>query len=156
MKAECINCPYGYLFFLKDSVIREIQDYLNAKIAIYDIDVVLEAEKKIQGIIEWKKLSKVPKTFNVPMFEYVGLKKIAKLMRVQPYIVFQVGDGLNAEDFKYYVIELDRFEKGREIKKIPKLGKCAVFKHEEAKEMDYKSFRSFILKILFKEYINGR
>jgi len=147
----------SYLYFLKNDVIKELCDYFNIPLAIYDVDALLEVGKKFTGVIEWKLKSEHFDTFFVPSFEYVGLKKLSKCLKCQPYIIIQVNEDLNPQDLQnseFYVIPFDRFENPEQREFVRRNGThFAVFSKKEGLYFEnYRKFRNWFARLILQEY----
>lgn len=121
------------------------------KLAVYDLDLILEYENKILAIIEWKKLRGEFREYLIPAFEYVGLKKFGKMLRVAPFIVYEI-----VSSDKFVVFRVDRFERDRPFKILqPKnFGKAsnyAVFPAEQGRIITKAEFRGWVSDLV-REY----
>jgi hypothetical protein len=146
-----------YLYALGDRVIRELCDYFNIKLAIYDIDALLEVGKHFTAVIEWKLKRESYDFFQIPSFEYVGLKKVAKCMRCQPYIIIQINEDLNPQDLQnseFYVIPFNRFEnpEQREFKRRNDTHYAIFSPNEGIYFENYRRFRNWLARLILKTY----
>jgi hypothetical protein len=135
-------------------VFKEIADYHGIKLAIYDIDAVLEVNKRFRAIFEWKNTYSHPENadYIIPSFEYVGLKKLGKRLRVEPYIIVRHMDNPeNPEGDTYAIIPINRFEikDDRRYTKINNVH-MTLFSNEEAEITDFKGLRKFISDLIVK------
>ncbi len=111
------------------------------RISLYDIDLVLEVDSQFRAIFEWKEYQKDYNALYVPFFEYVALKKVAKVMQVPPYVVVVQGG-------KYHLIEVDRFEDpGRRPRRDLNGRQQAVFQTSEGLEFDFEGFKEHMREI---------
>lgn len=128
----CRACDNNYRFGLR----KAINIPSARSIWLYDIDIVLEVNGRILAIGEYKRYKKEYKEFLIPAFEYVALKKIAKLMRVPCFLIIELVKPKPCES-EYRVWMVDRFEPpgARPMKEM--MGKkCAVFNPEYALRLD--------------------
>jgi len=131
---DCALCDHNYR-----STFRALTPDV-PRLAVYDLDLILEYEGRIFGIVEWKKSRSEYPEYLIPAFEYIGLKKFGKMLRVRPYIVFEI-----VKKDKFVVIPVDRFERDREFKAIPsRHGQMAVFSPDESVVLSSGQFRGFI------------
>jgi len=142
---DCALCDHNYRTTFR-SLTPDVP-----KLAVYDLDLIVEYQNKILAIIEWKKIRGEFREYLIPAFEYVGLKKFGKMLRVAPFIVYEV---VGAD--KFVVFRVDRFERDRPFKILqPKnFGKAtnyAVFPAEQGKIVTKGEFRIWV-KSLIAEY----
>lgn len=78
------------------------------RIGLYDIDIVLEVNKRIIAIGEYKRFKTVYPEFAIPAFEYVALKKVAKMMRVSCFLIVELVRP--SAESEFFVWLVDRFE----------------------------------------------
>ena len=149
---KCYSCDFGYIYVLKDME-EELKNKMgldNVKFGFYDIDVVLEANKQFKSIFEWKNTYQMPKEFDefkIPAFEYVGLKKIGRMMKVPPYVVFHhMDDPTHPENNLFTIIPIDRFETERQFRREEEIK--AIFDRKEAYTVDYEELKKFILRLI--------
>lgn len=104
------------------------------RIALYDVDLVLEVDSDFKAIFEWKEYQKTYEALYVPFFEYVALKKVAMKMQVPPYVIIHQGE-------KYHVLPVDRFEDPRRRDRRVWNGRQhAVFYPSEGLELNHAQF----------------
>jgi len=143
--ADCALCDHNYR-----QTFRTLTPDV-PQLAVYDLDLIVEHEGRIFAIIEWKKIRGEFREYLIPAFEYIGLKKFGKMLRVAPYIVFEV---VGAD--KFVVFRVDRFERDRPFKILqPKnFGKAAnyaVFPAEQGRIVTKSEFRTWV-RSLIAEY----
>lgn len=127
---DCATCDHNYR-----GTFRALCPDVD-RLAVYDIDLVLEHGGRIFGIVEWKKTRQEYEQYLVPAFEYVGLKKFAKLLRVVPYVIYEI---VGADAF--WIFPVDRFEKTRPFTSLPSsTGKYAVFLPAEGRRCGRRDF----------------
>jgi len=160
---KCILCPQGYLHALRDNLLKELQDYFDIQVAIYDIDAILEVGTRFAAIFEWKMKQESYQDYWLQTFEYVALKKLGKLMRTTPYFVNQIlpdnielilESATNPEEALYQnstfvVFEIDRFER-KEARLFERRNGVhyAIYSENEGRVMNFKQFRSFIGRLI--------
>lgn len=138
--ADCENCDHAY----RRSFVDIIAGCGNGKAAVYDLDLVLEVEGRIVALMEYKRYKKRYPAYYVPFFEYVALKKFAKILRVTPYIIIETVQGGSV----FHVFKVDRFEYSRGATTFSQGGrKFAIFDTAEGLEMDNTDFREFVANI---------
>ncbi len=162
---KCITCSQGYLHALRDYVIRELIDYFNIDVAIYDVDAILEVGTKFSGIFEWKMKKQHYSQYFLQSFEYVALKKLGKCMRTTPYFVNQIlpdeieliieSSNNPARDIyinsEFAVFEVNRFETKDDREFLRNKGvHYAVFDEREGRVMGFKEFRSWFGKLIMR------
>ena len=131
---DCATCDHNYR-----GTFRALCPDVD-KLAVYDIDLILEYRGRIFGIVEWKRVRQQYEQYLVPAFEYVGLKKFAKLLRVVPYVIYEIV-GAN----QFVIFPVDRFERKRPFTTLPSgSGQYAVFLPEEGRVLDLKSFSAWL------------
>lgn len=118
--------------------LNDVYKGLPHRISLYDIDLVLEVDGKIKAIFEWKEYATTHDTLSIPFFEYVAMKKIAKILHVSPYIVIHTGD-------LYHIHPLNRWENAENRDRITVNGRQhAVFAQEELQTLDFDGFRDYM------------
>jgi len=121
----CRTCDHNY----RDS----LRGVVGGDVGLYDIDIVLEADKRILAVGEYKRYKQDYQEFLIPSFEFVALKKIAKLMRVSCLLLIEVCNP--GRPSYWYAWEIDRFETDRPFKQV--IGKTwAAFNPATAKRLD--------------------
>lgn len=104
----CRTCDHNY---------REgLRGIVGGDVGLYDIDIVLEANRRILAVGEYKRFKQDYQEFLVPAFEFVALKKIAKLMRVSCLLLVEVCNP--GRPSYWYAWEIDRFETERQFKSL--------------------------------------
>ncbi len=105
----CANCSY------KPPDIFILVEVNGVRLNVFDIDLVIEVGKRIRAIAELKRYSKVRhyKYIEVPAYELIGYKKVAKSLYWPVYLIIFDGS-------LYYITEVDRFKniKQRLISKV--------------------------------------
>ncbi len=99
----CRTCDNNYRLGLIKAF-----DAKGRHIGLYDIDIVLEVDKRIIAIGEYKRFKSEYREYLIPAFEYVALKKVAKLMRVSCFLIVELV--LPGKESEYLVWMVDRFE----------------------------------------------
>ena len=121
----CRTCDHNYRAGLHQLIDTP------GKVGLYDIDLVLEVDGRIRAIGEYKRFAVDYQEFLVPSFEYVALKKIAKLLKVPALLIVEIVGALGADPV-YWCWLVDRFERRRKfVRKNDQV--WAVFRREEAK-----------------------
>ena len=104
----CRTCDHNY---------REgLRGIVGGDVGLYDIDIVLEANRRIIAVGEYKRYKQDYREFLIPAFEFVALKKIAKLMRVSCLLLVEVCNP--GRPSYWYAWEIDRFETERQFKSL--------------------------------------
>lgn len=104
----CRTCDHNY---------REgLRGIVGGDVGLYDIDIVLEANRRIIAVGEYKRYKQDYREFLIPAFEFVALKKIAKLMRVSCLLLVEVCNP--GRPSYWYVWEVDRHELDRRFKSV--------------------------------------
>lgn len=99
----CRTCDNNYRLGLIKAF-----DTKGSHIGLYDIDIVLEVGKRIIAIGEYKRFKTDYREFLIPAFEYVALKKVAKLMRVSCFLIVELV--VPGKESEFLVWMIDRFE----------------------------------------------
>ena len=127
----CRACDNNYRFGLLKAF-----DTSARNIGLYDIDLVLEVDGRILAIGEYKRFKQEYQEFLIPAFEYVALKKVAKMMRVACFLIVELVKPRPRES-EYRVWMVDRFERpGDRPMKEMKGKKWAAFDPEYAVRLD--------------------
>jgi len=121
----CRTCDNNYRLGL-------IQEFTKSggKVGLYDIDLVLEVAGRIRMIGEYKRFRREFKAYMIPGYQYVALKKIAKMMKVACILIVELVADDTDEGSEYLVWTIDRFEgvSARPLVEIEgKRGKWALF-----------------------------
>ncbi|WP_456477913.1 hypothetical protein [Geoglobus ahangari] len=165
---RCYLCPQGYLHSLRDNVLEELRNYFNVKLAIYDIDAIVEVGNRVRAIFEWKMKKQHYGEYYLQSFEYVALKKLGKSLKTTPFLINQilpddaeliVEASSNPEkalyqNSEFVVFEIDRFErKGeREFRKVHGVN-YVIYPEEEGQVMSWKEFRSWIGRMILDRQV---
>lgn len=122
-RSECAYCDHNYRSLFIDAIKPPEE---GKRVAVYDLDIIVEYDARIRYIAEFKRYKAAYREFLIPAFEYVALKKFAKLLRVPPLVIIQIPGK------EVWVFEVDRFERDREFKQMSgKPGQFAVFAQGE-------------------------
>ena len=126
----CRACDNNYRFGLLKAF-----DTSARNIGLYDIDLVLEVDGRVIAIGEYKRFKQDYREFLIPAFEYVALKKIAKMMRVACFLIVELVYPNRASEYRVWMV--DRFERpgDRPLKEM-KGKKWAAFDPEYAVRLD--------------------
>lgn len=121
----CRTCDNNYRLGL----VQEFKS-CGGKVGLYDIDLVLEVAGRIQMIAEYKRFKREFPAYMIPGYQYVALKKIAKMMQVACILIVELVADDPDEGSEYLVWTIDRFEgvSARPLVEIEgKRGKWALF-----------------------------
>jgi hypothetical protein len=122
-RPECAYCDHNYRSLFIDAIKPPKP---GKRVAVYDLDIIVEYDARIRYIAEFKRFKSAYPEFLIPAFEYVGLKKFAKLLRVPCLVIVEI------PGTEMWVFEVDRFERDRAFKSMPgRSGQFAVFQKEE-------------------------
>jgi len=123
--SQCDYCDHNYRSLFVDALQPPEE---GKRVAVYDLDIIVEYDARIQYIAEFKRYKSVYREFLIPAFEYVGLKKFGKLLRVPTLVIIEIPGK------EIWIFEVDRFERDREFKTMNgREGKFAVFRQEEGR-----------------------
>ena len=121
----CRTCDNNYRLGL----VQEFKS-CGGKVGLYDIDLVLEVAGRILMIAEYKRFKREFPAYMIPGYQYVALKKIAKMMQVACILIVELVADDPDEGSEYLVWTIDRFEgvSARPLVEIEgKRGKWALF-----------------------------
>jgi len=144
-RPDCATCDHNYR-----STFRSLTPDI-PKLSVYDIDLVMELESRIFGIGEWKRSRTEYPEYLYPAFEYMGAKKFGKMLRVAPYLFWEI---VGAD--KFLIWKIDRFERDREFKTLSgKGGQMAVFSPDDATIVNKAAFEEWLLTVIDAERAGG-
>jgi hypothetical protein len=144
MPEMCRVCDHNYRAGLRGLV--------KGNVGLYDIDIVLEKDKRILAVGEYKRYKLDYNEFLIPAFEIVAIKKVAKIMHTSCLLLVEVCNP--GKSSYWYAWEVDRFETNRRFKSIN--GKTwAAFDPDLAVRLESKQALSVWLDELIKRLQGG-
>mgnify|MGYP001291828816 FL=1 len=144
-RPDCAVCDHNYRATFR-ALTPDVPN-----LAVYDIDLVMECNSHIFGLGEWKRSRTEYQEYLYPAFEYMGIKKFGKLLRVPPYLMWEI---VGAD--KFLIWKIDRFERDREFMTLlGKNGQMAVFSPDDALVVNRAGFAEWLRTEIEKDTAGG-